>query len=235
MTTPILRRAIAATALAASAGLLLPASPASALLPAEGHVSSFGYGFVNDPGCTISQPDNVQASRTISSATGARTATAAERFHSNPTGDPTVAASGRVVNESTGLVTAPGGTFAKAVLSAEQTIRIANLSSTDCKMGINADTQSTAEFRVRGRGRVRIEWDRSRAGQIEQIFVFRSGAGSPIIDLIRPRAHGEATFRVRRGSYGVFVQFMTRLNETDLADGVTRTKRATFRLLATRL
>lgn len=235
MTTPILRRAIAASALAAASGLILPTAPASALLPAEGHVSSFGYAFVNDPGCEISQPDNTQQTRAFSSASGARTATATEQFSSHPTGDPTVASSGRVVTRSTGMATASGGAFTSAAMTAEQTIRIANLNSTDCKMGITADTQSSVEMHMNRRGRVRIEWDRSKAGQIEQIYVYRSGAGSPIIDLLRPRAHGEATFRVRRGNYGIFVQYMSRLNETDLADGVTRVKRSTFSLVATRL
>ncbi len=75
---------------------------------------------------------------------------------------------------------------------------------------------------------MRLEWDRGRAGQIEQILVSRNG--NPVVDRIRPSRHGGVTFNVTPGTYLVFVQFQTRANETDIPAGTTLTKRARFRV-----
>ena len=110
-------------------------------------------------------------------------------------------------------------------------MRLKNNRATDCGMGLIADSQSGANLVVERRGRVRIEWDRGREGQIEQIFVARMG-GNTIVDKIRPCRHGDLTFRVRPGDYVIFVQFSTRANERDIPVGTTLTKRADFRVVA---
>ncbi|KAA1425918.1 hypothetical protein [Nocardioides antri] len=223
-----LRRGLCAAALAlTTAGTLLPASPASAAPAVDGDLGAFAYGRVNVAGCVVDRPP-ADEQRTFNAATGRRTASVARNFvASDPT---TISARGRVENATSGVADAATGAFDKVVFSADQLVRVNNLDPVDCRFGAIADSQSSAGLHVERRGRVVLEWDRGRAGQIEQIFVSRNG--NPIVDRIRPRPHGDLTFRVRPGDYTMFVQFQTRANETDIPVGTTLTKRAHFRVVA---
>lgn len=227
--THSLRRASAAAALAtATAGaLLVPAAPASAAPAVDGQLGAFAYGKTSIAGCVVDQsPVNEQ--KTFTAATGRRTASVARNFVAH---NPSItSARGRVENSTSGVADANDGAFNTVVFSAEQLVRIEDLDPVDCKLGVLADSQSSAALHVKRRGRVLLEWDRGRAGQIEQIYVARDGASSPVVNRIRPSRHGDLRFRVRPGDYNVFVQFQTRANETDIPAGTTLTKRAHFRV-----
>lgn len=221
-----LRFACVAVTVTVAAGLLLPAAPAAAAA-VDGTAGAFAYAKTNAAGCSVT-PGPVNRQKLFTPATGKRTAKVARTFvASDATTD---SARGRVENATSGEARARNGGFDEVVFAARQLVRVKDLDPLDCRLGVLADSQSSAVLRVKRRGRVLLEWDRGRAGQIEQIFVARAGAGSPIVNRIRPRRHGEIRFRVRRGSYDVFVQFQTRANETDLASGATLTKRARFRV-----
>lgn len=225
------RRGLGAAALAAAtaASLLLPAPPASAT-PVDGYVDAFGYVRSNVVDCDFSSPGTVHARREFTPATGRRTARVAQAFQASPAGDPTVTAHGRVENASSGLADADNGAFDQVTLRAEHLVRVTDDTAADCGMGLIADTQSGADLHVERRGRVYLEWDRGRAGQIEQIFVSRGGV--TVVDRIRPSRHGDLRFSVRPGDYTLFVQFVTRANERDIPVGTTLTKRTTFRVFA---
>lgn len=224
--TTSVRRGALAAALATTAGLLLPAAPAMAA-PVEGDLGAFAYGNANQVGCTVAQgPLNEQ--KTFSSATARRTASAERTFVARNGG--VDASRGRVENKTSGVADAARGAFDTVVFTADHLVRVTDLNPFDCKLGAIADSQSSALLDVDRRGKVALEWDRGRAGQIEQIFVQRVGAAGPVVDKIRPKRHGDLTFRVRPGDYNVFVQFQTRVNETDLALGASLTKRADFRV-----
>ncbi len=228
MSTPFpVRRACAAATLTVTVGaLLLPAAPASAA-PVEGDLAAFAYGKTTVAGCSVT-PGPVNEQKTFTRATGTRTARVARNFlASDATTD---SARGRVENSTSGRADARNGAFDKVTFTARQLVRIKDLNALDCRLGVLADSQSSATLRVKRRGRVLLEWDRGRAGQIEQIYVARNGAAAPIVNRTRPRRHGALRFRVRPGSYNVFVKFQTRANETDIPAGSTLTKRARFRV-----
>ncbi|MDZ5621937.1 hypothetical protein [Nocardioides bizhenqiangii] len=225
------RRALVAAALATATGgsLLLAAAPASAT-PADGRVSAYGYyRDVAGGACSFFESNNGQATKVFTPATGRRTARTGTSFRATPPGDP-VSAHGRVENDTSGVADANDGAFDVVRFTADHLVRLTDDTGFDCGMGLIADSQSSAEVRVRRRGQVRLEWDRGAAGQIEQIFVSRNG--NPVVDRIRPNAHGDLTFNVRRGKYLIFVQFVTRANERDIPVGQTLTKRAHFRVVA---
>lgn len=226
--TSTARRAFAAAAIAAVTGgaLLLPASPASAAPAVDGELGAYAYGKVNAPGCAVDEgPLNEQKSFTP--ATGKRTASVARTFIGHD--GATDSARGRVENATSGVADANAGAFNTVTFSADHLVRVEDLDPLDCKLGAIADSQSSADLHVARRGRVRVEWDRGNAGQIEQIYVARNG--NVKVDKIRPNPHGDLTFRVRPGDYNVFVQFQTRANETDIPVGTTLTKRAHFRVV----
>ena len=227
--TPISMRTTAISALAAVAAagaLLLPASPAAAAPPIDGNIGSFAYGKTNQAGCT-DHPGPINKNRAFSSATGKRTAKVERSFRAEESG--TVSARGRVENRSTAVADADNGAFDTVRFTASQLVRVNDTNAgLDCKLGVLADTQSGADLKVNRNGRVRLEWDRGRAGQIEQILVSRNG--NPVVDKIRPSRHGGTTFNVTPGTYLVFVQFQTRANETDIPAGTQLTKRARFKV-----
>lgn len=223
------RRALVAAALAtATAGsLMLPAAPASAAPAVDGYVDAFGYARSNIAECNPS-PDTVSSHREFTASTGRRTASVERSFEGTLDGDPTVTAHGRVENTSSGVADANNGAFNEVTFRAEHLVRITDDAASNCGMGIIADTQTGADLVVKRRGRVHLEWDRGRAGQIEQILVSRNG--NVKVDKQRPAAHGQLTFRVRPGEYLVFVQYVTRANEGDIPTGATLTKRSRFRV-----
>lgn len=225
--TSFVRRALTAGALAtATAGaVLLPAAPASAT-PVDGYVDAFGYGRVPVVGC-VANLGPVNERREFTPATGRRTADVARTFTAEDAGG--ITARGRVENSSSGVADANAGAFNTVTFTAEQLVRVNDVSAAECNLGVIADTQSGADLHVERRGRVHVEWRRGRAGQIEQIFVSRNG-GNVIVDRIRPSRTGDLTFRVRPGDYTVFVQFVTRVNEVDIPTGTTLTKRAGYRV-----
>jgi hypothetical protein len=222
-----MRRALGAAALAtATAGaLFLPAAPASAAPPVDGYVDAFVYS-KSDVGCDVSPTSTPPSHRVFTPATGKRTAHAASDFAAAPTGGGPVTARGRAENDTSGKAEASAGAFDVVRFTADQLVRLRNTRASDCHLGLNADSQSGATLHVEHRGRVHLEWDRGSAGQIEQIYVSRNG--NVKVNKIRPHAHGDLTFRVRPGDYTVFVQFVTRANERDIAVGHTLTKRAHF-------
>ena len=228
MATSLIRRTGAAAALvtATTASLLLPASPASAA-PVDGNLGAFGYGKTNMVGCA-DHPGPINEQKTFSSATGKRTAKVARNFRGEEGG--TISARGRVENITSGVADADNGAFDRAVFTARQLVRVNDVNAgLDCRLGVLADSQSGADLKVRHNGRVRVEWDRGRAGQIEQILVSRNG--NTIVDKMRPSPHGSTSFNVSPGTYLVFVQFQTRANETDIPAGTTLTKRASFKVV----
>lgn len=221
-----MRLALGALALATAGTFLLPAGPASAAPPVDGNIGSFGYGKTNMAGCSAF-PGPINKNKTFTSRTGKRTAKVERSFRGEESG--TVSARGRVENRSTAVADADNGAFDTVVLGATQLVRINDVDAgLDCKLGVLADTQSTADLKVNRSGRVRLEWDRGRAGQIEQILVSRNG--NPVVDRVRPSRHGGVTFNVTPGTYLVFVQFQTRANESDIPAGTSLTKRARFKV-----
>lgn len=223
------RRVLAVVAVGGTmaGGLLLPASPASAAPPVDGDLGAFAYGKTNAEGCTA-QPGPANEQKTFSSTTGKRTAEVARSFRGENGG--IVSARGRVENSTSGVADATGGAFDKATFAATHLVRVNDTEpALDCHLGALADSQSSAVLRVKHSGKVKVEWDRGSAGQIEQIFVSRNG--NTILDKMRPSAHGSASFRVHAGSYNVFVQFQTRVNEDDIPAGTTLTKHAHFKVV----
>jgi|GEM_PF-4914295 len=232
ISTPSVRRVLAASALAtATAGsLLLPAAPASAT-PVDGQLAAYGYyRDVAGGACDFTESNAGQANKVFTPATGRRTARTATRFRATPTVGGAVSAHGRVENATSGVADATNGAFDEVRFTAAHLVRLTDDTGFDCGMGLIADSQSSASVKVRRAGRVRIDWDRGNAGQIEQIYVSR--AGIPVVDRIRPPAHGGLTFDVQPGRYNIFVQFVTRANERDIPTATTLTKRARFRVVA---
>lgn len=226
-----MRRGFAAAALATAtvSALLLPAAPASAAAVA-GNVDAFAYYRTEVVACDVVQSDNSPGHKLFTSTNSPRTARTASDFAA-ALGGGDLTASGRVETASRGAADGDAGAFDTVRFTAEHLVRLENNHASDCGLGLIADSQSGANLVVKRRGRVHLEWDRGRQGQIEQIFVARMG-GNTIVDKIRPRRHGELTFRVRRGDYVIFVQFVTRANERDIAVDSTLTKRAGFRVVA---
>lgn len=222
------RRALAATTLATATAtaLLLPAAPASAA-PVDGNVGAFGYGRVAEGSECVVDRGPVNENKEFSSDGPRRTSSVARNFVSSAT---SVSARGRIENTSSAKANASGGALDRLILTAEHLVRVNDVAAFDCGFGVLADTQTSADFRVRRNGRVRIDWDRGNAGQIEQIFVSRGGV--MVVDRIRPNAHGHLVFNVVPGRYDVFVQFVTRANENDIPGGTTLTKRADFKVVA---
>lgn len=224
-----MRRALATAALAGgtAGGLFLSAAPASAAPPVDGDLGSFAYGKTNVAGCTA-QPGPTNEQKTFTTATGKRTASVARSFHAENGG--VVSARGRVENDTSGVAHADNGAFDTATFTAQHLVRVNDTEpSLDCHLGSLADSQSSAVLKVKHNGRVKVEWDRGSAGQIEQIFVSRNG--NTILDKMRPSAHGSASFHVHAGTYNVFVQFQTRANESDIPAGTTLTKHAHFKVV----
>jgi hypothetical protein len=221
------RRTAAAITLLTAGALLLPAAPASAAPAVDGDLGAFAYGKTNVSGCTA-HPGPVNEQKTFSSTTGKRTAEVARSFRGENSG--IVSARGRVENSTSGVADADNGAFDTATFTAQHLVRINDTEpSLDCHLGSLADSQSSAVLKVKHNGKVRVEWDRGSAGQIEQIFVSRNG--NTILDKMRPSAHGSASFHVHAGTYNVFVQFQTRVNETDIPAGTTLTKHAHFKVV----
>jgi hypothetical protein len=223
------RRALAAASIvtATAGALLLPAAPASAS-PVDGYLGAFGYArTADDASCTVDPADPADATKVFTPATGRRTARVAQGYVAR---DGAIAARGRVENATSGVADARNGAFDDVHITADHLVRVNDVGATDCGLGIIADSQSGADLKVGRRGRIHLEWDRGRSGQIEQIFVSRNG--TPVVDRIRPRAHGSLTFNVRRGTYVLFVQFVTRVNERDIPTGQTLTKRAHYSVVA---
>lgn len=231
ISTPSVRRALAAAALAtATAGsLLLPAAPASAT-PVDGELSAFGYTRDVAGGACTFAPGPEESHRVFTPTTGRRTARTATSFRATPAGGGAVSAHGRVENATSGVADANNGAFNEVRFTADHLVRLTDDTAFDCGMGLTADSQSSANVKVERAGRVRLEWDRGSAGQIEQIYVSRGGI--PVVDRIRPNPHGGLTFNVQPGRYNIFVQFVTRANERDIPTGATLTKRAHFRVIA---
>ncbi|WP_183096364.1 hypothetical protein [Nocardioides stalactiti] len=227
MSFPV-RRAVTAAALALATGsaLLLPAAPASAA-PVDGNVAAFGYGRVPDGSDCLVEPGPVNQNKDFSSTGPRRTASVARNFVSAAKGE---SARGRIENTSSAKGTAAGGALDRVVLTAEHLVRVNDVVAYDCGFGVLADTQSSSDFRISRNGRVRIDWDRGSAGQIEQIYVSRDGV--MVVDRIRPDAHGHLVFNVVPGRYDLFVQFVTRANENDIPGGTVLTKRSDFRVVA---
>jgi hypothetical protein len=227
MTFPVRRALAAATITAATAGALLaPASPASAT-PVDGYVEAYGY-YRNAVGCNVTESNDGEAFKMFTPTTGRRTATTETDFTARDAGG-NVTARGRVENTSSGVAESRNGAFDKVTFTSDHLVRVRDTRASDCRLGMIADTQSGAELHVEHRGRVHVEWDRGRAGRIEQIFVSRNG--NVKVDKVRPSPHGETTFRVRPGNYVVFVQFVTRVNEHDIPTHTTLAKRTHFRVL----
>jgi hypothetical protein len=225
LTSP--RRAAATITLVTAGALLLPAAPASAT-PADGTVTAFAY-YRAAGGCEIQQAADGQVTKHFDPGTGSRTAKSTGDFQARD-GHDFVTADGSAVNRTTGVAQADNGALDKVTFSARHVVRMHNDRGTDCGLGVIADSQSDAEVHVKRRGRLHIEWDRGRAGQIEQIYVARNGHVK--LDEMRPDAHGSATIPVRRGDYTIFVQFITRANERDVPSHTTLTKRAHFSVVA---
>ena len=226
--TPLLsaRRAAAAITLVTAGALLLPAAPASAAPPVDGDLGAFAYGKTNASGCTA-HPGPTNEQKTFTSATGKRTASVARSFRGENAG--TVSARGRVENDTSGVAHSANGAFDTVTFTAQHLVRVNDTNpGLDCHLGALADSQSDAVLKVNHNGQVKIEWDRGSAGQIEQIFVSRNG--NTIVDKMRPPAHGSTSFHVHSGTYNVFVQFLTRVNETDLPAGTSLTKHAHFKV-----
>lgn len=232
---PILsaRSVLVSTALASVvAGLLTLPAPSASATPADGDLGAYAYSRSDVVDCDFSQPDNVQSLRTFNAATGRRTAAVEQTFDASPAGDPTVTAHGRVANSTSGLAKVRGGGFDEVVLRATQRVRVVNDTAADCGLGLIADTQSSADVTVTRRGRIHLAWSRGRAGQIEQILLTRDDNGKVVVDKIRPRRQGSLSARVRPGDYSMFVQFQTRANESGIAVGAARSKRAEFSVVA---
>lgn len=218
---------VATFALVTAAGLLLPASPASAAPPVDGDLGAFAYGKTNVSGCTAS-PGPVNEQKTFSSATGMRTAEVARSFRGHD--GSTDSARGRVENSTSGVADASNGAFDKATFTATHLVRVNDTNpGLDCRLGVLADSQSDANLKVTHNGQVRVTWDRGSAGQIEQILLARNG--TTIVDKMRPSPHGSTNVHVHPGTYNVFVQFLTRANETDIPAGTSLTKHAHFKVV----
>lgn len=230
MSTRPFRRTLTAAALAtATAGaLLLPASPASAA-GVDGYVDAFAYYRSDVVDCDFSQT-NSAVHKEFTPANSPKTARTSSDFEAAPAGGGPVTARGRVENATRGSADASSGAFNTVRFTAEHLVRLTDETGFDCGLGLIADSQSGANLVVERRGRVHLEWDRGRSGKIEQIFVARMG-GNTIVDKIRPRRHGDLTFRVRPGDYVIFLQFITRANESDIPVGTTLTKRSDFKVV----
>ena len=216
-----------ALAAATAGALFLTAAPAYAAPPVDGDLSAFIYDRTGAHAGCHAQPHATEQ-KNFSSATGKRTATVARNFRGVQAG--TVSARGRVENATAGVAVATNGAFDKATFTVEHLVRVNDTNpSLDCRLAAIADSQSSAVLKVRRNGRVKIEWDRGSAGRISHIVVFRNG--NPIVDMVRPSAHGSTSFGVHAGSYNVAVRFKTRVNETDLPAGASLTKRAHLKVV----
>ncbi len=230
MTSPLRRAFAAATITAAAAGaVLVPASPASAAA-VDGYLDAYAYYRSDVVDCDFAQSDDTPARKEFTPASSPRTARTVSTFEASPAGGDLTSA-GRVENATRGSADGSSGAFNTVRFSAEHLVRLRNNRATDCGLGLIADSQSGANLVVKRRGRVHLEWDRGRQGQIEQIFVARMGGGT-VVDRIRPPRHGDLTFRVRPGDYVIFVQFQTRASERNVPVGAERTKRAHFKVVA---
>ena len=229
--TPSARRAFTAAALAiALAGaLLLPASPASAT-PVDGQVASFAYGKVAVDGPCSLNNGPVNKSKTFTPATGRRTATVSQVFTAADIKVTTE--QGQVINATSGVADANNGAFNTVRFVVDHFVFVRNSSDVDCGFGMIADSEARAVLRVNRRGRVHLEWDRGRNGQIEYLIVRDTEQSRNVVNKVRPKAHGDLTFRVHPGVYNISAQLVTRINERDIPVGSERGKRAHFKVVA---
>jgi len=225
------RRPLAAIIVATLTGsaLLLPASPASAT-PVDGQVSSFAYGRLADGGPCGLNNGPVNKSKTFTPATGRRTATVSQLF--TAVDSKVTSEDGQVNTSTSGVADADNGAFDTVRFVADHLVFVRNSSAVDCGFGMIADSEARAVLRVQRRGRVHLEWDRSRAGQIEYILVRDTERSVNVVNKVRPKAHGDVTFRVHSGVYNITVQLVTRLNERDIPVGSERSKRSHFKVVA---
>lgn len=124
------------------------------------------------------------------------------------------------------------GAFKRLVYDADQFVRISDDTRSDCGMRLVAMTLGRADFRSNRGGLVDLTWDGGPIGTFEYIEVRLSG--DPVFIRIHPnRAHGETTFRLRRGQYyTIYVHFRLRASEREVRVGQTLTKRTHFRVAA---
>ena len=139
---------------------------------------------------------------------------------------------GQVNNSTSGVADANNGAFNTVRFVVDHLVFVRNSSDVDCGLGMIADSEARAVLRVQRRGRVHLEWDRGRAGQIERILVRDTEQARNVVNKVRPNAHGDVTFRVHPGVYNITVQLVTRINERDIPVGSERSKRAHFKVVA---
>lgn len=221
-----MNRLLQATRIGAVAGAvgltatLATSAPAQAAPSASGNVSSYMYVNTN-VGCTAT-PSYANASKSFKRVDNTRKATV-DRVYTVASGAD-VAADGRAKVTTGGDATGSRNAFSKVVFTANQQLRLRNDNAAACGSVLTADSQSSATVKVNRNGRIKLAWQRNKAGGYQDFYLAKNG-GNTLISIFPTKAKGTRSVAVSPGTYSIFTQFQTTINEGNV--GMNQTKRKT--------
>lgn len=225
-TTRSARLGAAGIALAMSA-TLLSAAPAGAT-SVDGNLSSFAYANpgavdcdqISDPGSGISKTFKTPDKRKKAVKSGSY------RFDRNGT----LAAQGTIANRTTADgVGRPG--FKTVSFTAVHSVAMKDGDGESCDVTAVADSQSGANLKVRKKGKIRLTWKRKGAGSLADIYL-ADDQGNTLVSTSSKKKRGKIVRQVSPGTYNVFVQFYTTLEESSISPGGREVRKGKYRFTA---
>lgn len=224
------RARLALLSAAALGVVLLTPQPASAL-PVEGSVTA-GVTLPYSGNCDIVGDDDADTRTFTSSGSGLTTATA--QYEGTESGNPVnLSFRGTGTSTTKASATAKKGSLKRIRLKARHQASIRNFGTWDCVAVVTVDSQTGTAFVIRKKavGKVKLSWTRGAEGSIAAINVVGPG-GKTVSSFTPATATGTKKIKVKRGSYYLFVQFVTTAPET-VAETVARD--VSYRVVARRV